>query len=162
MGSNQKQKDSCRLSARQTEILRRKMCVIFADLGLRIKTDVNHEIDVTPDLSTRCINPIRSRATPNFMLIDWITTPCNNQKHTSVNKRLSSITCDEKVFKEAVGSYQKALKDCGYDFEPKYNDVGVKERTDHTNMVLPPFSMNAATNVGKTFLNIIPQFKPLA
>ena len=41
--------------------MKKKMCAIFADLGLRITTDVNHKIvnflDVTLDLSTGVYKP---------------------------------------------------------------------------------------------------------
>ena len=51
----------CRLSARQTEILKKKMCALFAELGLRITTDVNHKkvnfLDVTLDLTTGEFKP---------------------------------------------------------------------------------------------------------
>ena len=124
--------------------------------------------NVTLDLSTGVYKPYMK---PNNTIL-YVNRLSNHPPAIirnipeSVNKRLSSISCNEKVFKEAVGPYQKALKDSGYAFELKYNAVGVEGRGKRKNRPRkitwfnPPFSMNVATNVGKKFLSIIRECFP--
>ena len=98
----------CRLSARQTEILKKKMCAIFAELGLRITTDVNHKkvnfLDVTPDLTTGEFKPYMK---PNNTIL-YVNRLSNHPPAIlrnipeNVNRRLSSLSCNEKVFKDAA------------------------------------------------------------
>ena len=120
------------MSARQVELLKKKMCAIFKELNLKITTDVNHRIvnflDVTLDLNTGEFKPYMK---PNNTIL-YVNRLSNHPPAViknipeSVNKRLCSISCNEKVFKDAVGPYQKALKDSGYDHELKYTDIGVE------------------------------------
>ena len=120
----------CRLSARQTEMLKKKMCAIFNDLNLKITTHVNHQIvnflDVTLDLSTGIYKPYMKPNNPILYVNRLSNHPPAVIKNIpeNVNRRLSSISCNERVFKEAAGPYQKALEESGYDFELKYIEQG--------------------------------------
>ena len=90
----------CRLSARQTEMLKKKMCAIFNDLNLKITTDVNHQIvnflDVTLDLSTGIYKPYMK---PNNTIL-YVNRLSNHPPAViknipeNVNRRLSSISCN--------------------------------------------------------------------
>ena len=170
----------CRLSARQTEMLKKKMCAIFSALNLKITTDVNHKmvnfLDVTLDLSTGIYKPYMK---PNNTIL-YVNRLSNHPPAViknipeSVNRRLSGISCNEKVLKEAAGPYQKALQDSGYQYELKYTEQGGegqakgkrKNRPRNITWFNPPFSMNVSTNIGKKFLNIIrecfPKSNPLS
>ena len=166
----------CRLSARQVEIVKKKMCSIFRDLNLRITTDVNHKIvnflDVTLDLNTGEYRPYMK---PNNSIL-YVNRLSNHPPAIiknipeSVNRRLCDISCNEKVFLDAVGPYQQALKDSGYDYQLKYtNDNGVgiggdtakrKNRKRKITWFNPPYSLNVSTNIGKKFLTIIKECFP--
>ena len=82
----------------------------------------------------------------------------------SVNKRLSDISSDEDVFNRAAPVYQKALKHSGYNHELKYkppistnvsSTAQNKKRLRNVTWYNPPYSKNVATNIGRTFLNIL-------
>ena len=151
------------------------MCAIFSQLDLKITTDVNHKkvnfLDVTFDLSTGIYKPYTK---PNNTIL-YVNRLSNHPPTVlknipeNVNKRLCSISCNEKVFQEAAGPYQKALKDSGYDFELKYKNyvggegesrVKPKNRPRNITWFNPPFSLNVSTNVGRKFLNIIKECFP--
>ena len=86
-----------------------------------------------------------------------------------VNKRLSSISSDEKMFGTAVPLFQESIRKSGYDFTLKFDPSAnsktppkKKNRTrkDHILWFNPPFNYTVTTNVGKEFLNLIDQCFP--
>ena len=76
----------------------------------------------------------------------------------SVNRRLSNISANENVFKEAIPPFQNALKSAGHDFLLKYGKRNILYFT-------PPYSVSCKTKVGTTFLRLVdtcfPSFHPL-
>ena len=86
---------------------------------------------------------------------------------TGVNKRLSSISSNEEVFKNALPIYQDSLKRSGYDFNFKYdpeagnsNKRRNRNRSRNVTWFNPPYSENIATNIGAKFLHIIDRCFP--
>ena len=78
----------------------------------------------------------------------------------SVNRRLSSISANEDVFKGEILRYQQALKDSGYDSQLKFEKLPTisekkKKRGQNITWFNPPFSCNLETCVGANFLKII-------
>ena len=80
----------------------------------------------------------------------------------SINKRLSEISIDERSFNEAAPLYQKALDDSRYNhrlmFTPNISQSSNSTRMHCRRNIIwynPPFSKNVATNVGRTFLEIL-------
>ena len=77
-----------------------------------------------------------------------------------MNRRLSSISTDESVFKEAIPPYQEALIKGGYAHQLKYDPPQStsnrrKNRPRNITWFNPPFSSNVSTNIGAKFLNLV-------
>ena len=83
----------------------------------------------------------------------------------SINKRLSAISANEKIFNDAAPIYQDALEKSGYDYQLRYQPPKTnmkenrKKRSRKKNITWfnPPYSQNVKTNVGGTFLKLINQ-----
>ena len=83
----------------------------------------------------------------------------------SINCRLSTISSNEEVFKNAIPPYQEALTKSGYKYDLKYNpptenDTSVgnrrnKKRQRNISWFNPPYSRNVKTNIGRKFLNLL-------
>ena len=79
-------------------------------------------LDVTLNLETETFKPyVKPNDKPTYVHADSNHPPCilkNIPK--SVNQRLSSISSNEEIFKEACPPYQEALNKSGYHFEMKF------------------------------------------
>ena len=76
----------------------------------------------------------------------------------SVEKRLSKISSNADVFKEACQPYQEALSKAGYDHTLKFNPPEASQSRNRKRKVKffnPPFSYSVKTNVGAKFLHLI-------
>ena len=77
----------------------------------------------------------------------------------SINRRLSSISSNQEVFKAACPPYQAALEKSGYNFQlnydpPKTEGKG-RKRKRKVLYFNPPLSQNVQSNIGKTFLTLL-------
>ena len=83
----------------------------------------------------------------------------------SVNRRLSTISSNSDVFKQAIPPFQEALKRSGHNytlhFDPPAPRGGTKNRSRNITYFNPPFSRNVQTNIGKQFLRLIDQMFPM-
>ena len=156
----------CRKTPRQTEILKKQICKIFANNGLKITIDANKKVvdflDITLDLSNGTYKPYMK---PNNTLI-YVHQESNHPPSIlknipeSINKRLSTISSDKDIFDKAAPPYQEALKKSGYtyklEYKPPINNNQPNKRTRHRNITWfnPPFNDNVSTNVGKQFFLI--------
>ena len=119
-------------------------------------------LDVTMDLNTGLFKPFMK---PNDTPI-YINRKSNHPQTITkniplaVNRRLSSISATEVVFKEAIPPYQEALDKAGYNHQLRY-DPPSNQRNKNRNRSRkitwfnPPFSQNVSTNVGAKFLQLI-------
>ena len=84
----------------------------------------------------------------------------------SVNKRLSSISSSEAMFKKAAPLYQEALEKSGYSctlkYEPQANNPKQKKRgrKRHILWFNPPYNHTVRTNVAREFLSLIDKCFP--
>ncbi|KAL9974417.1 hypothetical protein ACROYT_G011444 [Oculina patagonica] len=80
----------------------------------------------------------------------------------NINKRLTSISSNQKVFDEAIPPYQKALDESGYNHKLTYNPQPKRNRNRQRKIVWynPPWNANVKTNLGRKFLNIIDRCFP--
>ena len=84
------------------------MCNFFESYNLRITIDVNHKIvdflDVTFNLESGLYQPfLKPNDSPIYVNKDSNHPPCILKNlPASVNKRLSSISSNEGVFREAI------------------------------------------------------------
>jgi hypothetical protein len=75
-------------------------------------------LDVTLDLNTGLFKPFMK---PNNTML-YVNKNSNHPPAVienlpaAVNRRLSTISADENIFKQAIPPYQKALEASGYDF----------------------------------------------
>ena len=161
----------CALTNRQVDVIKKEICKNFEKHILRITIEVNKKIvdflDVTFNLETGEFKPFMK---PN-------DTPLYVNRHSnhppsiirnlpaSINRRLSSISANEGVFKNAIPPYQEALKSSGYEtilnFETDASNTS-KRRTRGRNITWfnPPYSANVATSIGAKFLKIIDKCFP--
>ena len=81
----------------------------------------------------------------------------------AINKRLTEISSDEESFRLASQTYQTALDKSGYNHQLKFKhplnttatNTNKLNRSRNIIWYNPPYSRNVATNIGKTFLEII-------
>ena len=156
-------------SGPETERLKKKIRKLFKNNKLKITIEANmHQtdfLDVTFNASTGKYWPFRK---PNSIL-QYIHTQSNHppnirtQLPTMIEKRLSSIACDENKFNKAAPTYNQALEKNGY----KHNLVFQATKTEkprnrkrNITWFNPPFSNNVSTNVGKKFLRLLDKHFP--
>ena len=83
----------------------------------------------------------------------------------NINKRLTTISSNETVFKRAAPVYQEALQRRGYTYELKYqpstninkHQKAKEERKRHRNLIWfnPPYNKQVSTSIGRQFLTQI-------
>ena len=93
------------------------------------------------------------------------TTPPSITKNlpAGINKRLSSISANEEIFKKATPVYQDALAKSGYNYQlnfepplPPSQSINKKKcRKRRITWFNPPFSCNVKTNIGAKFLKLV-------
>ena len=105
---------------REIEIIKKDVCSIFNNHGLKITIEANKKIvnflDVTLNLSTQKYQPFTN---PNKTPL-YVHNKSNHPPKiienipAAINKRLSEISSDEDSFQHAVLLYQEALAKSGY------------------------------------------------
>ena len=85
----------------------------------------------------------------------------------SIESRLSRLSSNENIFKNAIPVYDEALKRSGYTHELKYqppkpnqNKNNNKKRKRNIIWFNPPYSQNVTTKIGKVFLELIDKHFP--
>ena len=162
-----------RLTARQTENVKKKIQKIFEDHDLRIDIRVNKNIadylDITLDMKNGTYMPYtKPNHTPTYVHVQSNHPPAIIQNiPQSVNDRLSRLSSSKELFDSVAPIYQEALDKSGYNHKLTYTDMSSvmtrqprrnKRRSRRVTYFNPPFSLNVATNVGKEFLNLIRNF----
>ena len=149
------------------------MCKIFKRNSLQITIEANKKVvdflDITLDLRTDIYKPYKK---PNSNLT-YIHKQSNHPPSIiknlpkSINKRLSTNSKNAQIFNEACPAYTEALKKNGYNTNLQFdktctNNNNEKNKTRKRNITWfnPPFNINVATNVAKTFLSLIGKHFP--
>ena len=159
-------------SPRQVEVLKKKICAIFTKHGLSTTAEANMKVvdflDVIFDLEHETYRPyIKPNNTPLY--VDKSSNhPPNVLSNipAGVNKRLSSISSDEKMFNMAAPLYQEALTKSGYEYQLKFDPNAAepsKNKRNRKRNVLwfnPPFNSSVRTNIGAEFLKLIDKCFP--
>lgn len=155
---------------RVTENIKKEICRVFNQNGLRITIEANKQIinflDVTFNLSNSTYQPFTK---PNTTL-QYVHRESNHPPITTknipagINKRLSSLSSDKASFDRATPPYQKALDESGYHYTLHYDPTATaKRRNRQRNNILwynPPFSKNVSTNIGRKFLTLVDKHFP--
>ena len=117
-----------------TENIKKDICRIFKDNGLRITIEANKQtinfLDVTFNLTKNSYQPYTK---PNTTL-QYVHQESNHPPITlknipaGINKRLSSLSSDKNSFDQAAPPYQKALHDSGYQYNLYYEPTAPARR----------------------------------
>ena len=156
---------------RQVEILKKDICSIFKRHNLRITIEANKKcvnfLDVTLNLADGLYRPYKKPNDVPCYVHKMSNHPPSVTKNipAGVNKRLSAISANEEIFKEAAPTYQDALKSSGYNYQLEFNPINQHSsknrcRSRKITWFNPPFSANVKTNVGAKFLRLIDQHFP--
>ena len=152
-------------SPRQTELIKKDLCGIFSNYGLKITIEANKKtvnfLDVTLDLSSgKYMAYIKPGNIPLY-----VKKRSNHPPRTienipkAINKRLSEISIDECSFNEAAPLYQKAPDDSADTITtPNISQSSNSTRKHRRGNII--WYNNAATNVGRTFLKILDEEFP--
>ncbi|GFR95191.1 inositol hexakisphosphate and diphosphoinositol-pentakisphosphate kinase 2 [Elysia marginata] len=166
---------ACRLTPRQDENTKKRICEVFQNYGLKITIEANKKIvnflDVTLDLRNDSYKPYKK---PNDN-VSYIHK-CSNHPPVviknlpkSIMKRINTNSKNEEIFKHAAPIYTEALKRSGFNQNFKFNidkeennknKEDRKKRSRKITCFTPPFSDSVSTNVAKTFLSMIDRQLP--
>ena len=116
---------------RENERTKNDICLVFKEHGLNITIEVNKKIvdflDVTLDLNDSTYRPYTK---PNASLL-YVNKESNQPPPpppsvvknipAGINRRLSSISSDERSFDREAPPYQKVLDDSGYNCRLKFD-----------------------------------------
>ena len=151
------------LSGPAADRMRKEMIQLFKNHGLSITVETNLHLtdflDVTFDLKNDKFYPYRK---PNDTPL-YINAKSNHpellikQLPMMINRRVSSISCNEEEFDKAKPMYSEALAKDGHMSDMKYQPPVKRTRTRKRNIIWfnPPFSQHVKTNIGKEFLKIL-------
>ena len=156
---------------REIENVKKEICKIFAKNELRITIEANKKIvnflDVTLDLNTEKFKPYSKPANTPLYVHSKSNHPPNIIRNIpeSINRRLSEISSDEDVFKEAAPPYQEALLKSGYSYNLKCQQASERtpdRRSRRRNIIWfnPPYNKNVKANIGRAFINLIDRCFP--
>ena len=157
-------------SGRSTEKLVQEIRKIFGENELKITVETNlHEtdfLDIRMNLKTCEHKPYRKEnSTPLYINVGSNhPNTIIKQIPTMVERRLSELSSNKKIFDEEKVEYQKALKEAGYTHELEYKNYEKKKkknkRVRDPIYFNPPFSLNVKTNVGAIFLKTVEKHFP--
>lgn len=148
------------------ERIKKQICKVFKDNGLKITIDANKKIvnflDVTLDLNKGTHEPYLKPNNKPLYVHNESNHPPSIIKNIplAINKRLNELSSNKESFDKASPEYQRALEKSGYNYDLKFeatNNQATERRSRRRNITWynPPFSKNVATNVGRKFRNIV-------
>ena len=122
---------------------------------------------MTLDLNTEKFKPYSKPASTPLYVHSKSNHPPNIIRNIpeSINRRLSEISYDEHVFKEAAPPYQEALRKSGYSYNLKFQPAPQRppDRKSRRRKIIwfnPPYNRNVTTNIGRAFINLIERCFP--
>ena len=159
-------------NGKQADAIRKRIIQTFKDLGFQIDIQCNLKqvnfLDVTFNLSTATYHPFKKE---NDKLL-YINTSSNHpptvidQIPTSIGKRLSDNSSNERIFEDTKPEYQNALKNSGHPSNFSYSNhqpnTRPQTRTRKRQILWfnPPFNKSVQTNIGRIFLHLIEKYFP--
>ena len=157
----------CSASPQKIEKTKQEICKVFKANNLSITIEANKKIvnflDVTWDLTNRSFKPFMKPNKKILYVHHQSNHPLALLKNIpeNINKRLSSISSTQQVFKGAIPPYQKALDESRYNFKltfhPPNNRTNTqnRKRARHITWYNPPWNSRVKTNLGRKFLFIV-------
>ena len=154
-----------RTSSQQLETLKKMTIKSFQNLGLQITISVGMNrcnfLDLTLDLTNNTYKPYRKENSCTKYINRKSNHPPVIKRNlpSMIEKRLSKLSKDEKIFKEAAPIYQAALNKSNFKHKLSYNKPKKSNtkcnRKRKITFFNPPFCQSVRTNIGKKFLNLI-------
>ena len=160
-------------SPRQAELIKKKICAIFSEQGLKITAEANMKtvdfLNVTLNLEDGTYSPFnKPNNTPEYVhrLSNHPPSVLKNIPK-GVNQRLSSTSSNEEIFEKAAPMFQQALEKSGHNYKLKFDPPkqmkNKARKTSRKRKILwfnPPYSLSVKTNIGKEFLKLIDKCFP--
>ena len=158
-----------KLSGPQIERVREEIIKIFEERGLSITTKTNVKViqflDIELDLINNTYRPYKKPDdNPMYINVNSNYPPSIIQQiPESINRRLSNLSLNEKVFLNNIQPYREALKRSGFRDELTYVELKISgernnEKRKRKRKIIwfnPPYSKNVKTNVGKIFFKLL-------
>ena len=153
-----------KISGPASDKIRKDIIRTFREnFGLKITITTNLKtvnfLDVTFSLCTGKYQPYKKpNDTPTYINVNS-NHPPNIIKAlpNNISKRISNISSDKATFNNAAPSYNDVLSASGYKENLTYQqDLTPSKKVRQRKIIWfnPPYSVNVATNIGKTFLNL--------
>ena len=158
---------------RQIELIKKDLCALFNNHGLKITIEANKKIvnflDVTLNLTTGKYHPYSKPNNTPLYVHSKSNHPPSVLRNIplSINKRLTEISSDQDSFEQASPPYQQALDKNGYNHKLQFKhplNLTTNKKTQSRKRKLiwynPPYSKNVSTNAGQSFQKIIDEEFP--
>ena len=158
------------LSGPQSERIKKDFQKIFKSHDLEIVIQCNMKsvnyLDVTLDLNTGNYMPYHKPDSEINYVHVMSNHPPNILKQIplSIQKRLSNLSSNEDIFKEATPFYTAALQRSGYKHKFEYTpSTRIESRRNRKRNIIwfnPPYNNNISTNIGRFFINLVKKHFP--
>jgi len=161
------------LSGPQSERIKKQFQKYFKDNGLDIIIQCNMHtvdyLDVTLNLNDSSYKPYHKPDNETNYVHKDSNHPPNIIKQIPIviETRLSNLSSNETIFKQAIPYYENVLKRSGYNHNFKYNPQAKtnmqnnrKKRKRNIIWFNPPYNNNVSTQIGKYFLTLIKKHFP--
>ena len=159
-------------TANQNEQLKQEISEVYRKHSLSITTNANQNVvqflDVEFNLNLGTYKPyIKENDVPLYVNKNSNHPPSILKNiPASVNKRISALSSEEKIFESVSEKYENALNKAGHKFkmkfDPEASTTKPKPRCRRRKALYfnPPYSQSVKTNVGAKFLKLIDKHFP--
>ena len=155
------------INGHRADKIRKEFHQLFKENGLSLEIECNiktvNYLDITLDLNTGNYKPYRKPNDQKLYIHAKSNHPANilKQLPISIKTRLSNLSSNSEIFREASKQYQNILNQSGYDYKRQYKppnnenenkSKSSKNRKRNNIWFNPLFSKNVSSNIGKYFL----------
>ena len=155
-------------SGPESKRIKKKICSIFQNCGLKITIETNLVItdflDVTFNLKNGKYYPYRKPNNEALYIHHLSNHPKNIIKEVPkmIEKRVSEISCDKEEFDKAKHDYNKALEKSGFKEKIEFKEQPENRSRRRRKIIWfnPPYSSNVKSNIGKIFMKLIRKHFP--
>ena len=146
--------------------IKKKLCEILKENGLKITAIVNSKIAHFLDVTLNLIDGTHKVYNKPQNTLQYVNKRSNHPPKVienipaSINKRLTQLSSNKKMFDNATNIYQDAITKSGYSFklqyqpEQHYNQPKTRRKRNII-WYTPPYNKRVINNIGKTFLHLI-------
>ena len=157
-----------KLSGPESERIKKKICSIFRNYGLKITIETNLVIsdflDVTFNLKNGKYYPYRKPKNEPLYIHHLSNHPKNIIKEIPkmIDKRISKISCNKEEFDKVKHDYNKTLEKSGFKEKIEFKEQPENRSRRRRKIIWfnPPYSSNFKSNIGKIFMKLIRKHFP--